>query len=224
VPGRLTLAGRSTILRAPMPLQRGSATFSRFTVEPPSGDARRWLGRGLARGAFEPLDPGRSEEDRSAGFVEREDHDATGFANGAVLVGEWALFTWRVDAVAVRASAIKAELARWETLQAAKGGRPPSKAARAEARDAIRRELRRRTPVSTRTFDVGWNLESDELLAWAGSRKVVEEVAAAIEGAFEARLTPCTTAALATRGGGSLEGLSPTPALVGRPGDAEVAP
>ena len=207
-----------------MPLQRGSATFSRFTVAPPGGDARRWLGRGLARGAFEPLDPGRSEEDRSAGFVEREDQDATGFSTSAVMVGEWALFTWRVDSVAVRASALKAELARWEAQQLARGGRPPSKTARAEARDAHRRELRLRTPVSTRTFDVSWNLESDELLAWAGSRKVVEEIAEAVEAAFEATLTPCTTATLAARGGGSLDGLAPTPALVGTPGDAEVAP
>src|SRR5512145_810064 len=131
-----------------MPLQSGSATFSRFTVDPPSGDPRRWLSRGLAKGAFEPLDLQRGEEDRSAGFVEREDADATGFAMGSLAVGEWAIFSWRVDTVAVRASAVKAELSRWEAAFVSKQRRPPARVEKAEARETIKRELRLRTPVS----------------------------------------------------------------------------
>jgi recombination associated protein RdgC len=205
-----------------MPLLSGSATFSRFTVEPPSGDPRRWLSRGLAKGAFEPLDLQRGEEDRSAGFVEREDADATRFAMGSLAVGEWAIFSWRIDTVAVRASAVKAELSRWEAAFVAKQRRPPARAEKAEARESIKRELRLRTPLSTRTFDVSWNLQTGELLAWVGSRKVVEEIAAAIEGAFEAKLTPASPAALAARGGAVLEKLGPTPELVGAPRGAEV--
>jgi len=206
-----------------MALQSGSATFSRFTVEPPSGDPRKWLSRGLAKGGFEPLDLQRGEEDRSAGFVEREDADATGFAMGSLAVGEWAIFSWRIDTVAVRASAVKAGLARWEAAFLAKQRRPPARLEKAEARETIKRELRLRTPVSTRTFDVSWNLQTGELLAWVGSRKVVEEIAAAIEGAFEAKLTPGSPAALAARRGAVLERLGPTPELVGAPRGTEVA-
>jgi recombination associated protein RdgC len=206
-----------------MSLQSGSATFSRFTVEPPAGDSRRWLARGLQRGRFEPLDLQRGEEDRSAGFVEREDVDATGFHPGAVMVGEWAVFAWRVDAVKVKAAAVKVELARWDAARASQRGRPPSKAERAAARDTIRRELRLRTPVGSRTYELCWNLKSHELLAWVVSRKVVDELAAAFEVALEATLTPCSAAALVARGGGSLDGLRPTEALVGKPGAAEVA-
>ena len=96
----MTIARASTIVRAPMALQSGSATFSRFTVEPPPGDPRKWLARSLARGAFEPLDLPRCEDDRSAGFVEREDPAATRFTIGAVALGEWAAFAWRIDTVA----------------------------------------------------------------------------------------------------------------------------
>ncbi|HSM93980.1 MAG TPA: hypothetical protein VLT47_13940 [Anaeromyxobacteraceae bacterium] len=206
-----------------MALQSGSATFSRFTVQPPAGDPRKWLVRGLGRGKFEPLDLQRSEDDRAAGFVEREETDSTRFPMGAVTLGEWALFAWRVDSVAVRASAVKAELSKWEAAFGAKNRRPPARAERATARETIRRELRLRTPVATRTFDVTWNLSTGELLAWTASRKVVDEIAAAIETAFEAELTPGSPAALAARGGAVLAKLGPTAELVGAPRGAEVA-
>lgn len=205
-----------------MSLQSGSATFSRFTVEPPAGDPRKWLTRGLTRGRFEPLDLQRSEDDRSAGFVEREETDSTRFGVGAVTLGEWALFAWRVDQVAVRASAVKAELSRWEAAFTAQSRRPPARAERAAARETIRRELRLRTPVSTRTWEIAWNLESRELLLWVASRKLVDEIAVAMETAFGAKLAPCSPAALVARGAGSA-GLSPTPELVGTPRGAEVA-
>lgn len=206
-----------------MPLQSGSATFSRFTVEPPAGDPRKWLSRSLVNGKFEPLDLQRSEEDRSAGFVEREETDSTRFGVGAVALGEWALFAWRIDSVAVRASAVKAELSKWEAAFASKSRRPPARAERATARETIRRELRLRTPVATRTFDVSWNLKTNELLVWVASRKVVDEIAAAIESAFGATLTPGSPAALAARSGAVLEKLGPTLELVGAPRGAEVA-
>lgn len=206
-----------------MSLQSGSATFSRFTVEPPAGDPRKWLGRGLARGRFEPLDLQRSEDDRSAGFVEREETDSTRFAVGAVALGEWAVFAWRVDSVAVRSASVKAELSKWEGAFVAKHHRPPARTERAAARETIRRELRLRTPVATRTFDVSWNLQTHELLAWVAARKVVDEIAAAIESAFEAKLTPGSPAALAARAGSAPEQLAPTPELVGAPRGAEVA-
>ena len=206
-----------------MSLQSGSASFSRFTVEPPSGDARRWLSRGLARGAFEPLDLARDEEDRAAGFVERDDPDATAFAPASLSLGEWTLFAWRIDRVQVRSAAVKAELGRWEGAFQGKHARPPARAERAAAREEIRRTLRLRTPVTTRTFDLSWNLQTGELLAWVTSRKVVEEIAAALEGAFGARVTPRTAAVLAAGAGADLEALRPTAALVGAPGAAEVA-
>ena len=183
-----------------MSLQSGSATFSRFTAALPSGDARRWLQRALAKGAFRPLDLQRDEEDRAAGFVEREDPDATGFAAADLVLGEWALFAWRIDAVAVRAGAVKAGLARWEAAFVVEHRRPPARAERATAREAIRRELRLRTPVATRTFDLTWNLQTGELFAWTASRKVVDEISAAIERAG-AKPLPGSPAALAARAG-----------------------
>lgn len=206
-----------------MPIETGSATFSRFTVKPPAGDPRRWLPRGLARGAFEPLDVERSDEDRAAGFVERGDPDATGFATGDVAFGEWTLFSWRVDTVTVRASAVKPELARWEAAFVGKQRRPPARAERAAAREEIRRTLRLRTPPTTRTVEIAWHLGTGELLAWTATRKAVDEIAAAVEGAFGAKLTPGTVAALAARRGAAVERLGLTRELAGVPAELEVA-
>jgi len=207
-----------------MSLQSGSATFSRFTVEPPAGEPRRWLLRGLTRGRFQPLDLQRSEEDRAVGFTARDPGEAGELTVGAVTLGEWALFAWRVDAVRVPASAVKAELARWEGAFVRESRRPPSRTERAAARDGIRRELRLRTPVMTRTYDVTWSLASGELLVWTTSRRIVDEVSAAIEAAFGAKLSPRSPAGHAAARGLALERLSPTRELVGAPRGDEVAP
>jgi recombination associated protein RdgC len=199
-----------------MPVLGGAVTFSRFRAEHarkvPS-DVRRWLARALASNAFEPLDPRHAEEDRAAGFVELEDPDATEF--GGVLQGEHALFAWRVDAIQVRAAAVKAEVERWAAAEAAEKGRPPGKREKAERREIVRQMLRQKAEPATKVHDVSWNLESGEVAIWAASRKVVEEAAAAIESAFEVRLQPVTPGAVAARRKVPEKALLPTAELVG---------
>jgi recombination associated protein RdgC len=208
------------MVRAPMPVLRGSVTFSRFrsdTRKLPQ-DTRRWLARGLARGAFEPIDVERGEDDRSAGFVALEDADSTDFTAGTLERGR-ALFAWRVDTIRVKAAAVRAELERWAAAFADEHRRPPARGEKATARDEIRHRLRKRQPPTTRVFDVSWSLEARELQVWAASRKVVDEVAAAIEAAFEVKLAPCSAGAQAVRAGIAEGALAPTAALLGAAGE-----
>ncbi len=204
------------MVRAPMPVLRGSVTFARFRSE--SGkrpqDTRRWLVRGLERGAFEPLDPARGEDDRSAGFVSLEDADDTEFSSGVIEAGR-ALFAWRIDTIQVKAGAVRAELERWVAGFANEHRRPPTRGEKAGAKDEIRHRLRQRQAPTTRVFDVSWSLEAGELQIWAASRKVVDEVAAAIEGGFEVKLAPLSVGAQAVRAGLAESALGPTPSLVG---------
>ena len=191
-------------------------TFSRFRAEhprKPPADLRRWLARALASNAFEPLDPARAEEDRAAGFVELEDPDATEFAS--VLQGEHALFAFRVDAIKVRAAQVKAEVERWVAAETAEKGRPPAKREKAERKELVRQALRKKAEPVTKVHDVAWNLESGQVSIWAASRKVVEEAAAAIEGAFEVRLHPVTPGAAAALSKLPEKALLPTAELVG---------
>lgn len=204
-----------------MPVLRGAVTFSRFRVELPKGppaDAKRWLKRGLETRAFEPIDR-RSEEDRSAGFVEIENPDATEFSAGSVYYGEYALIGYRIDQIRVPGAAIKAELERWAAAFEKENGRPPGRAEKASQRGSIRQMLRNRAVPSTKVHDLSWNLKTNHLQIWAASRKAVDEIQAVVEAAFEVRLVPLIPAAAAARAGIEDGALLPTPELVG----AEIA-
>jgi recombination associated protein RdgC len=199
-----------------MPILRGSATFSRFRIasgKPPQ-DARRWLAKALARGAFEPLDLDKSEDDRAAGFVTLEDPDSTDFASGVLERGR-ALFAFRVDTVRVRAAAVRAELQRWTAAFQKEHDRVPARGEKNTARDQIKHQLRKRAEPRSRTADVSWNLDGGELQIWAASRKLVEEIAAAIEAAFEVKLEPRSVSAQAVLGKVPEGALAPTAELLG---------
>lgn len=206
-----------------MPVLRGTVTFSRFRVDAGKlpQDTRRWLARALARGAFEPLDLDKGEEDRAAGFVTLEDPDATEFGSGVLERGR-ALFAWRVDQVRVRAAAVRAELARWTAAFEKEHDRLPARGEKNTARDQIRHQLRRKAEPRTRVSDVSWNLDGGELQIWAASRKLVEEIAAGIEAAFEVKLEPRSVSAQAVLAKVPEAALAPTAELLGLEG-GEVA-
>jgi recombination associated protein RdgC len=204
------------MVRAPMPVLRGAVTFARFRSETGKlpQDTRRWLARGLARGAFEPIDVQRGEDDRAAGFVLLEDADSTDFTSGVLEMGR-ALFAWRIDTIQVKAAAVRAELERWAAAFPDQHRRPPTRGEKATAKDEIRHRLRKRQAPTTRVFDVSWSLDAGELQIWAASRKVVEEVAAAVESAFEVKLAPRSAGAQAVRAGIAEGALAPTAELLG---------
>ena len=199
-----------------MPVLGGAVTFARFRSEPgkklPS-DTRRWLAKGLTSGAFEPLDPSKGDEERAAGFVELEDHEATSFAS--VIQGEYALFAFRVDTLKVPGPAVRAELERWRVGFEKEHGRAPSKREKAERKEAVQHLLRQRATPTTRVHDVSLNLKRGQVQIWAASRKAVEEVVAALEGALDLKLAPLTPAAVAAKAGTPESALAPTAELVG---------
>lgn len=202
-----------------MPILRGSVTFARFHVDPKAVplDARHFFSRALARGAFEPLDVQRGEEDRAAGFVTLTDADSTDFAGGVLESGR-ALFAFRVDTLRIDAAAVRVELERWAVAFQAEHKRPPARRERTAAKGEVRHNLRKRTDPTTRVFDVSWNLASGEILVWAASRKAVEEIAAALETAFEVNPAPRSVVALAAAQKIPEDALAPSPELMGLAG------
>ena len=195
-----------------MPLQPGAVTFARYTVEHPDkppADLRRWFAKGLAARAFEPLDP-KDEEDRAAGFAELEDPEQTAFATGSVHFGTRALFTWRIDQRRISAAQLRGELDKWARQFERDQGRAPARREKTERKNALRQKMRQEAVPVTKTHDVAWDLKSNRLQIWSASRKVVEEIAVAIEEGFGVRLKarlPEETATLqptATLLGGSI--------------------
>ncbi len=199
-----------------MPIQSGAVTFARFRSEPTGArsDAKRWLVRGLRKKAFAPLEARKPEDDRAAGFVELADHDAAGF-EGGLLEGEHAVFSWRIDQLKVPSKAVKAEVERWAAAFAAEHGRPPARREKAARKEEVRQLLRQRAEPSTRVVDVSWNLETGEVAVWGSSRKVVDEISAAMEEVFGVALHPVSVGATAARAKLPEAALGPTAALVG---------
>ncbi len=209
---RLALAflGRSADKRT-MPIRRGTVSFARFRLDGAGPkDARRWLSTALKTGAFEPIDV-KGEEERTAGFVELENASRTEFGPGDVFYGPHALFAWRVDKLRIPAAQVRAELLKWAQAFEAKQGRAPGRRERAEQKDVLKRALRAKIDPVTKTFDVSIDLKSRELLVWATSRTVIEEVHAALEARLEVRLIAMIPGAFITPS--QLDALLPTPAL-----------
>ena len=173
-------------------------------------DVKKWLTRALKIGAFESIDP-KSDEDRASGFVELEDDRATSFSAGALFEGLYALFAWRVEKIRMPASTIRAELAEWSKKFEAKNGRAPGRREKADQKDLLRRALRAKTPPVASVSDVSYELPVGEVLVWASSTGIVEEVQTALEKGLDVRLVARVPASFVSPE--QLESLGPTPEL-----------
>ncbi|QAT86232.1 Recombination-associated protein RdgC [Corallococcus coralloides] len=200
-----------------MPVLRGAVTFSRFRTEPAKdapSDVKRWMTKGLKSHAFEPIDR-RSEEERAAGFVELENPESSEFATGNLFYGEYALFSFRIDTLKVPASMMKSELDKWAAAFGKENGRPPARAEKNKQRAELKQLLRQRAVPRTSTLDVTWNLKTHTVQVWAASRKTVDEICVALEGALAVKVIGITPASMAQRAGIDEKALGPTAELIG---------
>lgn len=196
-----------------MPIRKGAVSASRFRVSGKTPkDVRGWLTKALKRKGFEPIDP-KGDDERASGFVELENDRATEFPPGALFEGEHALFAWRVETIRIPQAALRTKLSEWAAAFESKNGRAPGRAQKAEQKLLIRKGLRARTDPTVKVFDVSYALDSQELLVWATSATIVEEVQSALEESLEVRLVPCVPAALLD--GDEVDSLMPTPELFG---------
>ncbi len=198
-----------------MPILKGAATFTRYRVETDGRTPSDWkknLAKSLRHRAFVPLKLDGPDE-RAQGFVELADTDAAEFSAGSLYDGEWAIFSYRIDEVRLPVSAVKSELEKWQKQFERENERKPGKREKGDAKEEIRRTLRIRFPLATKTFDVSWNIEGGTLLVWASSRKAIDEVQEAVEQAFKLRLIPQVPVTIAAKLGIAEKALAPTPAL-----------
>lgn len=198
-----------------MPIIRGSVTFTRFQVEhasEPPKNVRAWLTRALKSRAFEPIDRA-GEDERSAGFVELENPEATEFSVSTLFQGDHALFAYRVEQLRVPARNLKAELEKWAQAFETTNGRRPGRRETSEERDHVRMKLRRRIDPSVKVTDISWNMKTQQLQIWATAKGIVEEIQQLIEDRLELRLVPRSVAGLARDAKVEVERLTPTPEL-----------
>lgn len=200
--------------RAAMPLLKGTASYTRFRAE--LSDERNltsdFILEGLRLHAFQPIAV-QGEDERSAGFVEIEKHDSVDFPPSSVFQDDWMVFAWRIDTIRISAAQLREELAAWAQNFEGEHERAPSRFEKAEAKDALRRELRSVTPPATKTFDVSWNMSTGAVQVFSLSRKVVDEIQTALEKTFSCRLIPRSPLVLFDEAGLSEASMKPTPEL-----------
>ncbi|MBQ4334541.1 MAG: recombination-associated protein RdgC [Myxococcaceae bacterium] len=198
-----------------MPLLKGSVSLTRFRADLPPESATSQAERlldALRLRAFEPIAV-QGEEERAAGFVELENHTATDFSPTAAFQGDWLVFSWRVDTIRISAAQLREELAAWSQAFENEHERPPSRFEKTEAKSALRKELRAVTPPTTKVYDVAWNLSTGTIQLYCLSRKVVDEIQAAIEKSFDVTLLPRSPQVLFDEQGLQDAHVKPTPQL-----------
>lgn len=202
-----------------MPILRGPISLVRFRVveaaAATTADPTTGLPEAFRSGAFKPLDRSTGEEERTSGWVELDDVEATGFSPASVFRGEDAVASWRIDQVKVPPALLRNALSEWQAAFVGRRGRKPSKREKAEQKEVLLRELRKRAFVMSKTHDLRWRLDGGELEVWATSQKVLEEVCVRLEEDFGAVLRPMGPGARWEDAELDLDGLGPTPELFG---------
>lgn len=200
-----------------MPVLKGAVTFARYRVQRSKDapkDLKRSLSHALRRNAFEALDP-TGDEDRAAGWVELENHDSTELAPSHFLYGDYLMVSWRVDTLRVPSNRVNAELDRWVRIHEAEKGEAPTRASKKAQKELILKKLRRQAFPVTRTYDLTWNLDKDLIYVWSSARKIIDEIAIALEDGFGLRLLAQSPGALADQAEVAAEDIEPTPELFG---------
>ena len=91
--------------------------------------------------------------------------------------------------------------------------RPANRREKNDARAALKQQLRQKLSPKVKTFDVSWNLKTQELQVWAASRKTVEEIESALEKTFGIKVLALAPTTAAAALGIQEEALTPTPDL-----------
>lgn len=196
-----------------MPLLGGSVSLYRFRVLEVRARSPRAMTQALQSDAFVPLDRESGDADRTSGWVTLHDPEVTRLTPGAVLAGDDALLSWRIDEARVPSALVRAELTTWRTAFRDARSRSPTRRETTEEKELILRRLRKQAFVTSRTFDVRWRLDVDELQVWATAMKIVEEVSVALEEGLGMVLRPLGPGPRWEDGPGSA--ILPTPSLFG---------
>lgn len=195
-----------------MPVLSGSISYTRYELVEEAPPTHK-LKDALVEAAFKPL-PDTGETDRSSGFVELSDPDATAFEGADLVFDGWLCVRFRTDTIRVPAALLKQKLEAWAKAYEAEHDRPPPKGQKKEQKELLLKSLRRQAFPISRTVDLSWKLETGEIWIWTHSPKQNDEITAAFEDAFRLHLRRLGPQHLAEESVGEKAArLSPTPEL-----------
>ena len=170
---------------------KGSISVKRFRVDgdPPTDYKDRYikaLSSFRARGIL-PED----DADRALGWAVAGRVLDTDFTYDKVFWNQYIVVTFRVDSLKVPSGLLEAHYQKRETeLIAERGEDNLSRHEKANLKEIVRRELRRKMLPSMRAFDVVWNLDEQRVYVWSHNTSILEEAEELFRKTFEKLLIP----------------------------------
>jgi recombination associated protein RdgC len=171
-----------------MGLLRGSPTFSRFRVagERPK-DIAAFIDRQIRQYAFQDI--AAEGREKILGWTDIENILDTDFRNASYALGDFLLFSLRIDRRTIPPSLLKIRALEAESRYLKETGRKTvDKIARDEIRESISRDLLRRMPPTPAFYDVCWSVSSGSLLFTCLTEKVMQDFQDLFKATFN--LTP----------------------------------
>lgn len=156
---------------------KGALTVRRFRVEddPPAGYATEYV-KAMNQYRFRDLVP-EDDSDRATGWAVCGRLLDTEFDLPKAIWNDYLVATYRIDSLRIPSSVLEAHVQRRELqVIAERGSDNLSKSERAELKELVRRELRRKMLPSMKGVDVAWNLGRRRVFIWTTNQGVVDEI------------------------------------------------
>ena len=173
-----------------MGLLKGSLTFSRFRPqEPLPGNFQEFIRRQIKRFAFRELSMG--SEEQSSGWTSLENPLDNQFEYANYAVGDYLIFSFRLDRKKVPPSLMKIKYLEAEKKAlGAKAKKFLSRGEKEELKERIHLELLGKTYPVPSFFDVCWSLSGGWVIFGSLSPKATEEFEKLFKKSFNLTLSP----------------------------------
>ena len=170
---------------------KGALTVRRFRVEddPPAGYQTSYI-TALNKNRFHDLVPA-DDTDRATGWAVCGRLLDTEFDLPKAIWNDYLVCTYRIDSLRIPPSVLEAHVQKREQqVIAERGVDNLSRSERAELKELVRRELRRKMLPSMKGVDVAWNLGRRRVFIWTTNQGVVDEIVELFLRTFGKNLLP----------------------------------
>lgn len=181
---------------------QGGLTFRRYTVQGELlKDFRDKFQQGITKNAFQPIDPA-GEEERALGWADAIFPLETDLTPERYLFEDYLVLALRVDALSVPGSLLKLYTEQeCRRVMAEHNKETLNRYEKAEAKERVKLELRRRLLPGIKVIDMVWNLTDGSVRFFASADKTNQEFMELFEATFDLQLVPDSPFTAALYGG-----------------------
>ena len=170
---------------------QGGLTFRRYTVEGElPKDFRDRFHQGITKYTFRPIDPG-GEEERALGWADALFPLEPEIFQERYRFDEYIVLSLRIDTLSVPGSLLKLYTeAECKRYMAEHQKETMNRYEKAEAKERVKLELRRKLLPGIKVIDMVWNLTEGQVRFFASAEKINMEFMELFEQTFELQLIP----------------------------------